>query len=96
MDDDIFVVPIEDSLDLHTFTPRDIPIAVEGYLEAAREQGFREVRLIHGKGKGVQRGIVRKLLAASPHVERFEEAPANRGAWGATLAWLKPVTAESD
>ena len=89
-DEEPVVVPIEDSLDLHVFRPRDVPIAVEGYLEAARERGFREVRLIHGKGKGVQRAIVRRILAESPHVERFEDAPPGRGTWGATLAWLRP------
>ena len=88
--DEVFVVPIEDSLDLHTFQPRDVPNAVEGYLEAARERGFREVRLIHGKGKGVQRAIVRRILAESPHVERFEDAPLGRGTWGATVVWLRP------
>jgi DNA-nicking Smr family endonuclease len=90
-DEEVVVVPIEDSLDLHAFQPRDVPIAVEGYLEAARERGFREVRLIHGKGKGVQRAIVHRILAASPHVERFEDAPPGRGTWGATLAWLRPA-----
>jgi DNA-nicking Smr family endonuclease len=86
---DPVVVPIEDALDLHTFRPRDIPDVVEAYLEAAQEAGFREVRLIHGKGKGVQRGRVQQLLAASQRVERFEDAPPGRGAWGATLVWLK-------
>lgn len=89
-EDGVFEVPIEESLDLHLFLPREVGDAVEGYLEAAREKGFREVRLIHGKGKGVQRGRVRALLERSPHVERFEPAPGDRGAWGATLAWLKP------
>ena len=87
---DPVVVPIEDALDLHTFRPRDVGEVVRGYLEAAREAGFREVRLIHGKGKGVQRGRVQRLLAESPHVERFGDAPPGRGAWGATWVWLRP------
>jgi dsDNA-specific endonuclease/ATPase MutS2 len=90
-DEEAVVLPIEDSLDLHAFRPRDVPVAVEGYLEAARERGFREVRLIHGKGTGVQRAIVQAILARSPHVERFADAPPGRGTWGATLAWLRPA-----
>ncbi len=82
-------VPIEQAIDLHTFAPRDIPGVVEAYLEAAAAKGFREVRLIHGKGKGVQRQRVREVLQTSPWVERFEDAPPERGAWGATLVWLK-------
>ena len=87
------VVPIEQAIDLHTFRPRDVPEVVEAYLEAAQEAGFREVRVIHGKGRGVQRGRVQQLLARSPRVERFEDAPPSRGAWGATLVWLRPLQA---
>ena len=87
---DVVEVPIEDSIDLHAFAPRYIPAVVEGYLEAAVERGFREVRLIHGKGKGVQRARVQQICGSSPWVERFENAPPGRGAWGATLVWLKP------
>lgn len=82
-------VPIEDALDLHTFAPRDIPAVVEAYLEAAARRGLREVRLIHGKGKGVQRKRVQEVLAANPWVEDFQDAPPGRGAWGATLVWLR-------
>ena len=82
-------VPIEDAIDLHTFAPGDIPSVVESYLEAAAEAGFREVRIIHGRGRGVQKEAVRRMLAGSPLVERFEEAPADRGGWGATIAWLR-------
>jgi DNA-nicking Smr family endonuclease len=91
-DEDVVVVPIEDSFDLHVFQPREVASAVEAYLEAAREKGFREVRLIHGKGRGVQRAVVRRILAESPHVERFADAPPGRGTWGATLAWLRPAS----
>lgn len=88
LDDDVVVLEIEDSIDLHTFAPRDIPSVVESYLEAAAEKGYREVRLIHGRGKGVQRVRVREVLARHPLVEDFADAPATRGGWGATLAWL--------
>lgn len=82
------VVPIEDAIDLHPFAPRDIPGVVDSYLEAAHEAGFREVRLIHGRGKGVQRERVRKLLEKHSLVSDFREAPRERGGWGATLVLL--------
>ena len=86
---EVVEVPIEEAIDLHLFAPRDIPTVVEGYLEAAAERGFREVRLIHGKGKGVQRRRVQEILAEHPLVEEFFDAPATRGAWGATIARLR-------
>ncbi len=86
-------IPIEDSIDLHWFRPSEIRDVVEGYLEAARERGFREVRIVHGRGRGVQRDRVQRLLARSPLVERFCDAPGDRGGWGATLAWLCPPEA---
>jgi DNA-nicking Smr family endonuclease len=86
------VVPIETSIDLHRFRPEEIGEVVDAYLEAAVERGLREVRLIHGRGRGVQRHRVRVHLERSPWVERFAEAPEDRGGWGATLAWLKPPT----
>jgi hypothetical protein len=88
--DDVVVMPIEDSIDLHTFQPRDVKSVVEEYLHEARARGFREVRVVHGRGKGVQRAIVQSLLARHPAVESFGDAPASRGGWGATLVWLKP------
>ena len=88
--EDPVVVPIEDALDLHAFRPAEIPSVVESYLEAAREAGFTEVRLIHGKGRGVQRAQVHRVLAASAHVDRFGDAPPERGGWGASVARLKP------
>lgn len=81
-------VPIEDALDLHPFAPAEIPDVVCSYLEAAHEAGFREVRLIHGRGKGVQRERVRATLARHPLVESFAEATPDRGGWGATIARL--------
>ena len=88
-EDDVVVLEIEDSIDLHTFAPRDIPGVVESYVEAAAEKGFHEVRLIHGRGKGVQRARVQEVLARHPLVKDFADAPATRGGWGATLAWLE-------
>ncbi len=87
---DEIVVEITDAIDLHTFAPRDIPAVVRGYLEAAHEKGLLEVRLIHGKGKGFQRGRVREILEATPFVEEFFDAPPGRGFWGATVARLRP------
>lgn len=82
------VVPLEDRIDLHPFRPRDVRSVVESYLEQAIEAGFREVRLIHGRGIGVQREIVRSLLTRHPHVREFFDAPPDRGGWGATVVRL--------
>ena len=89
-------VPIEDAIDLHAFAARDVPAVVQGYLEAAAERGFREVRLIHGKGKGVQRGRVQQILRDHPLVEEFFDAPPGRGTWGATIARLRVPTRTSN
>ena len=79
-------VPIEDSLDLHAFAPRDIPSVVEEYIRAAHEAGFREVRVIHGRGKGIQRGIVQRVLDRFDEVERFWDD--TRSSLGATIVAL--------
>ena len=71
-------IPIEDSIDLHTFQPRDIKSVVEEYVNAAQEAGLREVRLIHGRGRGIQRGIVQAALEKHPLVESFDDAPVGR------------------
>jgi DNA-nicking Smr family endonuclease len=91
--DEPIVVSIEDSFDLHHFRPKEILEMLDAYLDAALEKGLLEVRLIHGRGKGVQRARVRQFLEGDPRIERFEEAPPGRGGWGATLAWLRPRTA---
>jgi hypothetical protein len=83
------VLPIQDSIDLHPFAPRDLPQVVSDYLEAAHARGYRELRLIHGRGIGVQRERVRSLLSKHPLVSDFRDAPPERGGWGATLAFLK-------
>jgi dsDNA-specific endonuclease/ATPase MutS2 len=93
-DPDPVPIPIEDHLDLHAFRPRDIPDVVRDYLDEAAARGLREVRLIHGKGIGVQRERVRGVLAEHPGVESFADAPAGRGHWGATLVRLRPLTTD--
>jgi DNA-nicking Smr family endonuclease len=80
-------IPIEDVLDLHAFAPRDIPSVVEEYIQAAHDAGLREVRLIHGRGKGVQRGIVQSALERHPLVASFHDAPDSH--LGATVAELR-------
>jgi len=89
---DAHVLPIEDAIDLHPFAPRDVAEVVRSYLEAARERGLREVRLIHGKGIGAQRDRIRKLLETLPEVASFQDAPADRGHWGATIVRLNPLS----
>ena len=79
-------IPIEGTLDLHAFAPKDIPSVVEEYVTAAHEAGLREIRLIHGRGKGVQRGIVQQALERHPLVESFHDAPESH--LGATVAVL--------
>jgi len=81
-------LPIEDHLDLHAFRPQDVRSVVEAYLDEAAAAGFREVRLIHGRGIGAQREIVRALLARRRDVAQFFDAPPERGGWGATIVRL--------
>lgn len=83
-------LPIEDSLDLHSFRPADVPSVVEEYLAQAHARGFAAVRLIHGRGIGVQRSIVQSLLARHPLVNDYADAPEDRGGRGATLVRLRP------
>jgi len=84
-DDDPIRLPIEDVFDLHTVSPRDVKPVVEEYLSEAHKAGFAFVRLIHGRGIGVQREIVRQVLQNTPFVKSFGDAPAEAGGWGATL-----------
>jgi DNA-nicking Smr family endonuclease len=83
-------LPIEDALDLHSFLPRDVPSVVDEYLGEAQARGLLEVRLIHGRGIGVQRAIVQSLLARDPRVAGYADAPEERGGRGATLVRLRP------
>lgn len=82
-------VEIGDVLDLHAFAPRDAKAALEAWLEEVRARGYRHVRVIHGRGIGVQREMVRKVLGRCGFVEWFGDAPAEAGGWGATLVTLK-------
>jgi len=84
-------VPIEDAFDLHSFRPEDVASALAEYLREARRAGFREVRIIHGKGIGVRRALVLRLLAAHSDVREAFDAPPERGGSGATIARLRPA-----
>ena len=94
MDDDEFPgdepvrIPITDVFDLHTVPPRDVKPIVEEYLAEAKRLEFKVVRIIHGRGIGVQREIVRNVLARTPYVMSFGDAPAEAGGWGATIVTL--------
>jgi DNA-nicking Smr family endonuclease len=81
-------IPIEDVLDLHTFHPRDLPDLIEDYLAECIKLGIFSVRIIHGKGKGVQKRRVQAILRKNPLVRSFSDAPPEAGGWGATLVEL--------
>ena len=85
-------IPIEDTLDLHPFRPNEIRDVVEEYLREARARGFRQVRLIHGRGIGVQRENVQSLLRKLDFVKEFHDADATGGGWGATVVLLEPAS----
>ena len=87
--DDLFRIPVTDVLDLHSVSPRDVIPAVEEYLLEARRLGLKALRIIHGRGIGVQREAVRKLLAETPFVVAFGDAPPEAGGWGATIVTLR-------
>jgi len=94
-DDDPFPEPVEieitDVFDLHTIPPRDVQRVVEEYLLLAREKGFKSVRIIHGKGIGVQRETVRSILARTDFLLDWTDAPPEAGGLGATIVRLKPI-----
>lgn len=83
------VVPIQDTIDLHPFAPKDIPSVVEEYINECLRGGIYEVRIIHGRGIGVQRNVVRSLLERHASVVSFHDAPPEAGGWGATIARLR-------
>jgi dsDNA-specific endonuclease/ATPase MutS2 len=87
-----FRLPIEDVLDLHSVSSRDVIPVVEEYLFEVHRLGFQAVRIIHGRGIGVQREAVRKILARTPFVLSFGDAPAEAGGWGATVVTLQTTT----
>jgi dsDNA-specific endonuclease/ATPase MutS2 len=88
-DEEPVAIPITDVFDLHTVPPRDVKAVVEEYLIEARRLGFRFLRIIHGRGIGVQREIVHRVLARSDFVKDFRDAPAEAGGWGATIVTLR-------
>ena len=89
MEDEPFEIPITDTLDLHPFRPNEIKDVAREYLVEAHARGFRQVRLIHGRGIGVQRERIRSLLQSLEFVEAFQDADGSGGGWGATVVLLK-------
>lgn len=88
-DEEPLRIPITDVFDLHTIPPRDVRAVVEEYLIEAHRIGYRALRIIHGRGIGTQREIVRSVLSRTPFVAEFRDAPAEAGGWGATIVTLR-------
>ena len=82
-------IPITDVFDLHTAQPKEVAAVVEAYLEEANRLGLKRLRIIHGRGIGVQREIVRAVLARTSFVLAFDDAPPEAGGWGATVVRLR-------
>ena len=93
-DDAPFVLPITGELDLHTFAARDAVDVATEYLDECRRRGLLEVRIVHGRGRGVRRAEVRRLLQSRPDVVSFRDAEPGSGGWGATIVVLAPAVAE--
>lgn len=89
-DEPPFPLPIDGELDLHAFAPRDVDSVVEEYLRECRARGVLRVRVVHGRGKGVQRASLRRLLSKLEFVLACEDAPPGHGGWGATFVTLRP------
>ncbi len=92
---DIVIIEFQDVIDLHSIPPRQVRAVVEDYLEEAHRRRSRWVRIIHGKGIGAQREVVRSILSRTPHVIDFRDAPVEAGGWGATVVTLRVDKAES-
>jgi dsDNA-specific endonuclease/ATPase MutS2 len=88
-DDEPIRIPITDVFDLHSIPPRDVRAVVEEYLTEAHQMGYRALRIIHGRGIGAQREMVRSVLSRTPFVTEFRDAPAEAGGWGATIVTLR-------
>jgi len=95
MDDTPVVIPLDGTLDLHTFSPREVKPLVADYLAACRERGILHVRIVHGKGTGALRRTVHSVLARLEEVAAFRTAAEDAGGWGATLVELRPPAADS-
>ena len=89
-EDELTELPIDGTLDLHTFRPQEVKDLVTEYLRACRERNILEVRIVHGKGTGALRETVHAVLARLPDVVHFRLAGEDRGSWGATIVTLKP------
>lgn len=83
------IIPIEDTIDLHTFHPKEISELLDDYLTECNKAGIFSVRIIHGKGQGFLKKRVGQVLAGHPLVKRYQDAPPEAGGWGATLVDLK-------
>ncbi len=88
-DDEPIRIPVTDVFDLHSVQPKETAAAVEAYLEEARRLGLKSLRIIHGRGIGVQRRIVQAVLARTPFVASYADAPPEAGGWGATVITLR-------
>ena len=88
-DEEPIRIPIADVFDLHSIPPRDVRAVVEEYLIEAQRMGYRALRIIHGRGIGAQREMVRSVLSRTPFVAEFRDAPAEAGGWGATIVTLR-------
>jgi dsDNA-specific endonuclease/ATPase MutS2 len=88
-EDEAFRIPVTDVFDLHTVQPGEVEDVVEAYLEEANRLGLKALRIIHGRGIGVQREIVRAVLARTPFVAAYGDAPREAGGWGATAVKLR-------
>jgi dsDNA-specific endonuclease/ATPase MutS2 len=96
LDDDASVeLEVTDVLDLHSFPPSQVADLVRDYLDLAVERGFAQVRIVHGRGVGVQRKTVRTILERDTRVEAFGDAPGEAGGWGATWARLRSTPEDS-
>jgi dsDNA-specific endonuclease/ATPase MutS2 len=84
-------IPIEDVIDLHTFRPQDLAHLIDDYIDECVRAKFASVRIIHGKGKGVQKQRVHERLRRNPNVVSFRDAPLEAGGWGATIVSLSPA-----
>lgn len=88
-EDEPIRIPITDVFDLHSVRPKEVEPVVEAYLEEAHRMGLKALRIVHGCGIGVQRRIVRAVLARTPFVAAYGDAPAEAGGWGATIVTLR-------